>query len=52
LMPKKLMQDIYQGYVKKENDKMADEMRIQPSAMGEAMPDTNVEQNAEIQPNA
>jgi len=52
LMPKKLMQDIYQGYVKKENDKMADDMRIQQSSIGEAMPDANVEQNAEIQPNA
>jgi len=52
LMPKKLMQDIYQGYVKKENDKMADDMRMQSSSVGEAMPDANVEQNAEIQPNA
>jgi len=51
-MPKKLMQDIYQGYVKKENDKMADEMRMQPPSMSEAMPDANVEQNVEAQPNA
>ena len=51
-MPKKLMQDIYQGYVKKENDKMADDMRQQPQALGAEMPDANVEQNAEIQPNA
>lgn len=52
LMPKKLMQDIYQGYVKKENDKMADEMRQQPQTLGAEMPDANVEQNAEMQPNA
>jgi hypothetical protein len=52
MIPKKLMQDIYQGYVKKENDKMADDMRQQPAQLGDAMPDANVEQNAEMQPNA
>jgi hypothetical protein len=51
LIPKKLMQDIYQGYVKKENDKMADEMRMQPPS-DDGMPDTNVEQNVEAAPNA
>jgi hypothetical protein len=51
LIPKKLMQDIYQGYVKKENDKMADEMRMQPQS-DDGMPDTNVEQNVEAAPNA
>jgi hypothetical protein len=52
LMPKKLMQDIYQGYVKKENDRMADDMRQQPQSQGTEMPDPNVEQNAEAVPNA
>lgn len=46
VIPKKLMQDIYQGYVKKENEKMADDRR-QVDTVGEAMPDTNVEQNVE-----
>ena len=39
-------------HVKKENDKMADDMRQQPAQLGDAMPDANVEQNAEMQPNA
>lgn len=46
-MPKKLMQDIYQGYLKKENEKMADDMR-QTETVGDAVPDTNVEQNMEV----
>ena len=50
VMPKKLMQDIYQGYVKKENERMADDMR-QTTTVGEAMPDANVEQNAEMEGN-
>jgi hypothetical protein len=49
-IPKKLMQDIYQGYVKKENEKMADDMRP-TETLGAVMPDANVEQNAEVQPN-
>lgn len=51
IMPKKLMQDIYQGYVKRENERMADEMR--PTAtVGGDMPDANVEQNAGAVANA
>jgi hypothetical protein len=50
VMPKKLMQDIYQGYLKKENERMADDMR-QTSQTGEGLPDPNVEQNAEAEPN-
>lgn len=49
-IPKKLMQDIYQGYVKKENEKMADDMRS-VQTVGGMMPDANVQQNAEAQPN-
>lgn len=48
-MPKKLMQDIYQGYVKKENERMADDMRQVETVA--SIPDANVEQNAEIAPN-
>lgn len=48
-MPKKLMQDIYQGYVKKENERMSDDMRSTQTS--NAMPDANVEQNAEMTPN-
>lgn len=50
-MPKKLMQDIYQGYVKKENDKMADDMRIAENP-SESITDPDVAQNAEMNPNA
>ncbi len=50
-MPKKLMQDIYQGYVKKENEKMSDDMR-QSSINNNVMPDTNVSQNEEATQNA
>ena len=50
VMPKKLMQDIYQGYLKKENERMADDMR-QTNQVGEGLPDPNVEQNAEAAPN-
>lgn len=46
IMPKKLMQDIYQGYVKKENERMADDMR-QTQTIGDAVPDANAEQNME-----
>lgn len=50
-MPKKLMQDIYQGYVKKENERMSDDMRLnQATSMG-VMPDANVEQNEEASQN-
>jgi hypothetical protein len=49
-MPKKLMQDIYQGYVKKENEKMSDDMRS-VQTIGSVMPDANVEQNSEAAPN-
>ena len=50
-MPKKLMQDIYQGYVKKENERMADDMR-QSATVTDTMPDANVEQNAGAVANA
>lgn len=45
IMPKKLMQDIYQGHMKKENDKMGDEMRMEPQNEN-ILPDANVQQNA------
>jgi hypothetical protein len=32
-MPKKLMQDIYQGYERDENDRMADHMRTNTEAL-------------------
>ena len=48
-IPKKLMQDIYQGYVKKENEKMGDEMRATTAI--NSMPDANVEQNVEAAAN-
>jgi hypothetical protein len=47
-IPKKLMQDIYQGYVKRENERMGDDMRQKSENV--VMPDANVEQNAEIAP--
>ena len=50
-IPKKLMQDIYQGYVKRENEKMSDDMR-QSSVTGNVMPDANVTQNEEMAQNA
>lgn len=46
IMPKKLMQDIYQGYVKKENDKMGDDMQMNTQSEN-MMPDVNAAQNAE-----
>ena len=45
-MPKKLMQDIYQGYVKRENEKMSDDMRP-VQTVGGMVPDANVQQNSE-----
>lgn len=48
-IPKKLMQDIYQGYVKRENERMGDDMRQKSETV--VMPDANVDQNAEIAPN-
>lgn len=47
MMPKKLMQDIYQGYVKKENDKMADDMKMDTQSEN-IMPDVNAQQNQEM----
>jgi len=45
------MQDIYQGYVKKENEKMSDDMR-QSSINSNVMPDANVSQNEEVSQDA
>lgn len=47
-MPKKLMQDTYKGYLQKENEKMADEMKDMGQQQ-EMVPDANVEQNAQEQ---
>ena len=44
IIPKKLMQDIYQGYVKKENDKMGDDMQMNTQSEN-LMPDVNAAQN-------
>jgi hypothetical protein len=49
IMPKKLMQDVYQSTVKKDNDKMADEMQ-DFGQQQQMAPDTNVQQNAPEQP--
>jgi hypothetical protein len=46
IMPKKLMQDIYQGYVKKENDKMGDDMQMNTQSEN-MVPDVNAAKNAE-----